>query len=214
MNLTYFAAEPIFSKELEDTHANVGNPVRLECRNKGKPTPKIEWFVDEDKIKEGNRFNFVHEEPDVYALCISKCVIEDEGEYMCKATNRRGTCTTVAELTVDGKMISCTSTFINILILIPRLINKSSTHYWLVRGELKYTTWEFRLFVLLSRFCVILFFSAQWTSDINNSSSLTFFRLCFGFLWSIVLCFVSHSFNLLCLNSWILVYCVQIGTAS
>lgn len=63
----------------------------------------MEWFVDGDKIVEGKRFQFVFQQPDVYALCISECAIEDEGEYTCKASNDIGSRDSMAELTVDGK---------------------------------------------------------------------------------------------------------------
>lgn len=82
------------------------SPVRLECRISAEPPPKVEWYVDGDKIIEGKRFQFVFEEPNVYALCISKCAIEDEGEYTCKASNTIGSRDSLAELTVDGKISS------------------------------------------------------------------------------------------------------------
>ena len=59
--------------------------------------------MDDDRIKQGNRFKFLFEGDDVVALNISRTRAEDEGQYTCKAKNDLGSAATSAELIVNGK---------------------------------------------------------------------------------------------------------------
>lgn len=70
----------------------------------GDPFPDIEWFVDDDKIKKGGRFDFLSN-GDLVTLKISETSAEDEGEYKCTAKNENGMATTSAELIVNGKSL-------------------------------------------------------------------------------------------------------------
>ena len=72
----------------------------------GDPFPDIEWFVDDDKIKKGGRFDFLSN-GDLVTLKISETSAEDEGEYKCTAKNENGMATTSAELIVNGKSLIC-----------------------------------------------------------------------------------------------------------
>lgn len=82
----------------------VGQPASLRCRVEGDPFPDIEWFVDDDKIKKGGRFDFLSN-GDLVTLKISETSAEDEGEYKCTAKNENGMATTSAELIVNGKSL-------------------------------------------------------------------------------------------------------------
>ena len=97
------AVKPEFIKELKDLEVNEGDPARLKCKLKAHPEPNIEWFVDEDKIRESRRIKFEFNGEDV-ALFITGTYPEDEGEYTCKATNEAGSELTRAELIVNGEL--------------------------------------------------------------------------------------------------------------
>ena len=46
---------PQFTKLLDDVEVFEGQPARLECRVKGKPTPRIEWLKDSSHVKPNKR---------------------------------------------------------------------------------------------------------------------------------------------------------------
>ena len=91
---------PEIVKALEKIEVVEGKPSKLECEITGKPTPTIEWFKDDEKVKEDRRVktDFVGQ---LCSLRITKTNAEDEAEYKCVATNEHGTASTSAELLVN-----------------------------------------------------------------------------------------------------------------
>lgn len=66
----------------------------------------IEWFVDDDKIKKGGRFDFFSN-GDFVILKIFEISVEDEGEYKCIVRNENGMVIISVEFIVNGKFFIC-----------------------------------------------------------------------------------------------------------
>lgn len=69
----------------------------------GSPTPKVEWFIDEDLIPSDDDY-YEMTYTDGHARLYMKTVdVHDEGEYLLVATNDYGSASTSCELTIKGK---------------------------------------------------------------------------------------------------------------
>ncbi len=97
----------------------LGSTAKLRCEVKGKPIPKIEWLrngeVDQINICFVNKQKFFvlqslaiesriqqTYDDDVATLVIKKVKLEDNGEYICRATNDEGSDTSSAQVTIKG----------------------------------------------------------------------------------------------------------------
>ncbi|VDK48693.1 unnamed protein product, partial [Anisakis simplex] len=80
---------PRFLKQLENVTTAIGNALQFKCIVSGMPMPEIRWFVDGDEIHTSRVYETVYEDG-VCILRINEVVLEDEGEYMCEATNPSG----------------------------------------------------------------------------------------------------------------------------
>lgn len=81
-----------------------GEHAHLECRVEpiNDPNLKIEWFVNGVKLKTGHRFRTTHDFGYV-ALDILYAYPEDNGTYMCKATNLVGEAVNTCTIRVGSK---------------------------------------------------------------------------------------------------------------
>lgn len=71
----------------------------------GSPTPKVEWFIDEDLIPSDDDYyemSFVGGRATLHMRTVD---VHDEGEYLLVATNNFGSASTSCELTIAGKII-------------------------------------------------------------------------------------------------------------
>lgn len=91
---------PEVIKPLEKVEVYEGKIARLECKISGKPTPTIEWFKDDEKVKEDKRVK-IDLIGQSCSLKITKTVADDEAEYKCVATNEHGSVSTSSELLVN-----------------------------------------------------------------------------------------------------------------
>lgn len=82
-----------------------GKDIKLTCKISGKPTPTIEWFRDDDKVKPDKRIKIDYDGTESILL-IKKTILDDEGLYKCVATNDNGTVSTSAELLVDEQKVN------------------------------------------------------------------------------------------------------------
>lgn len=83
---------PVFTAPLKNIEAVAeGSNAHFECRliPVGDPTLKVEWFRNEQPLEDSSRIQKVHDFGYV-ALDISHIRAEDEGIYMCRATNSLG----------------------------------------------------------------------------------------------------------------------------
>ncbi|XP_059614188.1 protein vein isoform X2 [Phlebotomus argentipes] len=74
----------------ENLPVRVGKKIRLVCRVKGQPPPKITWFKDGRSIKrDRNRYTFSHLKRRSI-LTIESAKKHDAGQYECRARNKLG----------------------------------------------------------------------------------------------------------------------------
>lgn len=96
---------PVFTQPLQNIDAiPEGQTAHFECRliPVGDPTLKVEWFRNEKPIETSSRITRVHDFGYV-SLDISHIREEDEGVYMCRATNILGEAVTTASMKVVTK---------------------------------------------------------------------------------------------------------------
>ncbi|XP_014248360.1 roundabout homolog 2-like isoform X2 [Cimex lectularius] len=89
--------KPFFSKEPSDVTVVADTSVELDCKVSGDPTPKIFWRRDDGKMPVG-RVRITDEKN----LRIERVQPEDEGVYICEASNIVGSITAKAALTVHS----------------------------------------------------------------------------------------------------------------
>ena len=94
--------EPELILKLRDKSVVEGSSVRLACRAMGTPEPSFQWFKDNQLISAGGRFD-ISQSVSGFTLVIKDCRVEDSGEYKCEATNKAGSVSTAAKVTVNGE---------------------------------------------------------------------------------------------------------------
>ncbi|XP_014250865.1 roundabout homolog 2-like isoform X2 [Cimex lectularius] len=89
--------KPFFSKEPSDVTVVADSSVELECKVGGDPVPKILWRRDDGKMPVG-RAKITDEKN----LRVDRVQPEDEGVYICEASNLVGSISAKAALTVHS----------------------------------------------------------------------------------------------------------------
>ncbi|XP_074856310.1 myopalladin isoform X2 [Carettochelys insculpta] len=102
-------AAPVFTKTLQDISASEGQLVVFECRVKGAPSPKVEWYREGTLIQDSPDFRILQKKPrsmaepeEICTLVIAEVFSEDSGSFTCTASNKYGTVSSIASLTVKG----------------------------------------------------------------------------------------------------------------
>ncbi|XP_061491148.1 myopalladin isoform X2 [Rhineura floridana] len=102
-------AAPVFTKMLQDISASEGQLVVFECRVKGAPSPKVEWYREGTLIEDSPDFRILQKKPrsmaepeEICTLVIAEIFSEDSGSFTCTASNKYGTVSSTARLTVKG----------------------------------------------------------------------------------------------------------------
>lgn len=90
---------------LEDTVATEKARVKMQVKFDGQPAPEARWFKNGKEVFEGRRL-WVEKQGDTTALCISEMRDDDEGEIKCTLSNKHGTVSQTAKLSMRGKIIS------------------------------------------------------------------------------------------------------------
>lgn len=96
---------PVFTAPLKNLdNVAEGTNAHLECRliPVGDPTMKVEWFRNEKPLEDSSRIQKTHDFGYV-ALDITYIRAEDEGIYMCRATNSLGEAVTTASIKICSK---------------------------------------------------------------------------------------------------------------
>lgn len=93
---------PKFTKTLEHFAITEGQPVKFTCVVSGTPRPKITWILDDQPITDSVTYKTEYLTDGTCTLEIEETFKEDEGEYICQATNPLGTVRTSADLTLQG----------------------------------------------------------------------------------------------------------------
>ncbi|XP_072279247.1 myopalladin isoform X2 [Pyxicephalus adspersus] len=102
-------AAPVFTKTLQDIMASEGQLVVFESRVKGSPSPKVEWYREGTLIEDSPDFRILQKKPrsmaepeEICTLVIAEVFSEDSGMFTCTASNKYGTTSSTAQLTVKG----------------------------------------------------------------------------------------------------------------
>ncbi|TRY65650.1 hypothetical protein DNTS_009880 [Danionella cerebrum] len=123
---------PVFTKRLQDVLALESQLVVLECRVKGIPSPKVDWYREGMLIEDSPDFRILQKKPrsmaeseEICTLVIAEVFPEDSGTFNCTASNRYGTVSSTAVLTVKGH----TNTSTNHENLNPLLLESSAPKF-------------------------------------------------------------------------------------
>ncbi|NWU94543.1 NEXN protein, partial [Upupa epops] len=92
---------PWFSKSLKNTSVVDGEPVRFTVKITGEPKPEVTWWFEGEVLQDSEDYQYI-ERGDTYCLYLPETFPEDEGEYMCKAVNNRGSSASTCILTVES----------------------------------------------------------------------------------------------------------------
>uniref|UniRef100_A0A8C1TZP0 Myopalladin n=1 Tax=Cyprinus carpio TaxID=7962 RepID=A0A8C1TZP0_CYPCA len=102
-------AAPVFTKNLQDILAVESQLVVLECRVKGIPSPKVDWYREGTLIEDSPDFRILQKKPrsmaeseEICTLVIAEVFPEDSGTFTCTASNKYGTISSTAALRVKG----------------------------------------------------------------------------------------------------------------
>ncbi|XP_042178559.1 myopalladin isoform X2 [Oncorhynchus tshawytscha] len=102
-------AAPVFTKSLQDLLASESELVVLECRVKGVPSPKVDWYREGTVIEDSPDFRILQKKPrsmdeseEICTLVIAEVFPEDSGKFTCTASNKYGTVSSIAALRVKG----------------------------------------------------------------------------------------------------------------
>ncbi|XP_034169508.2 palladin isoform X3 [Pangasianodon hypophthalmus] len=101
------SAPPTFTKLLQDVQACEGQLVVLECRVKGSPPLRVQWFRQGHEIQDSPDFRILQKKPrstaepeEICTLVIAEVFPEDGGLFCCSATNQYGSIRCSAQLTI------------------------------------------------------------------------------------------------------------------
>lgn len=93
--------------EVDEVRRTVGDELRLECSATGEPAPNVRWLDNRQMQDDTDPFAVSHTDgvaPQQRAVLTKyKVRQEDEGSYMCVASNEAGSDQRYVRLTVDPK---------------------------------------------------------------------------------------------------------------
>ncbi|KAM6217825.1 LOW QUALITY PROTEIN: nexilin [Rhynchocyon petersi] len=93
---------PWFKKSLKNTSVVDSEPVRFTVKVTGEPKPEITWWFEGEILQDGEDYQYI-ERGETYCLYLPETFPEDEGEYMCKAVNNKGSAASTCILTIESK---------------------------------------------------------------------------------------------------------------
>uniref|UniRef100_A0A3Q3DSD6 Myopalladin n=1 Tax=Hippocampus comes TaxID=109280 RepID=A0A3Q3DSD6_HIPCM len=94
-------AAPVFTKSLQDLVASEGQLIVLECRVKGVPSPRVDWYKEAKIIEDSPDFRILQKK-EICTLVIAEVFTEDSGMFTCTASNNYGKTSSTATLKVKG----------------------------------------------------------------------------------------------------------------
>ncbi|XP_012558576.2 leucine-rich repeats and immunoglobulin-like domains protein 3 isoform X1 [Hydra vulgaris] len=97
---------PKFTHPMESKEVRPGETVVLDCIVSGNPLPRLKWYKNESLLSQGlsSKIKVSNQ-----LLIIFSFDYEDEGFYECKASNKLGTASRTARLTVQKKTLLASS---------------------------------------------------------------------------------------------------------
>uniref|UniRef100_A0A1Y1MHB7 Ig-like domain-containing protein n=2 Tax=Photinus pyralis TaxID=7054 RepID=A0A1Y1MHB7_PHOPY len=91
--------KPVFTKELKNMTVGDGESLTLSCIVKGDPEPQVVWSKNNKVLSSSDIMDLKYKNG-IATLHINEVFPEDEGDYVCKATNSIGTIETQCHLTI------------------------------------------------------------------------------------------------------------------
>ncbi|XP_047681956.1 nexilin-like [Prionailurus viverrinus] len=91
---------PWFKRPLKNTSVVDSEPVRFSVKVTGEPKPEITWWFEGEILQDGEDYQYI-ERGETYCLYLPETFPEDEGEYMCKAVNNKGSAASTCILTIE-----------------------------------------------------------------------------------------------------------------
>ncbi|XP_048844477.1 nexilin isoform X2 [Brienomyrus brachyistius] len=91
---------PWFKKSLKNQSVVDGEPVRFTVKITGEPKPEVTWWLEGEVLQDCEDYQYI-ERGQTHCLYLPETFPEDEGEYMCKAVNSRGTAASTCILIVE-----------------------------------------------------------------------------------------------------------------
>ncbi|XP_077133309.1 nexilin isoform X8 [Ranitomeya variabilis] len=93
---------PWFKKPLKNMSVVDGEPVRFTVKITGQPKPEVTWWFEGEMLQDSEDYQYI-ERGETYCLYLPETFPEDEGEYMCKVVNSRGTAASSCILSIESK---------------------------------------------------------------------------------------------------------------
>lgn len=97
---------PRVLEPLKDVVLIEGSAAKLTCRISAFPDPFIRWSKDGKELRDGPKYRYVFEDPDVVALVVRDGELADLGQYSINVTNPFGQCSDSARILVEGTQAS------------------------------------------------------------------------------------------------------------
>lgn len=91
---------PWFKKPLKNQSVVDAEPVRFTVKITGEPKPEVTWWFEGELLPDSEDYQYI-ERGETFCLYLPETFPEDEGEYMCKAVNSRGTAASTCILTIE-----------------------------------------------------------------------------------------------------------------
>lgn len=96
-----YAHAPEFTTKLKSKSVPAENTVKLSCTVSGVPEPDIQWYKNGEKIYSSLNC-CMRNNSGLVSLEIAVAAHENEGQYVCEASNSEGTVSCSAQITVEG----------------------------------------------------------------------------------------------------------------
>lgn len=100
-------SEPVFETEQEAAPVKVGegDVVSLNAVVKGKPEPTVDWYKDDEKLRETSRLKMDAKDGE-HSLIILEAKPEDSGIYKCEAKSKGGKAEKTFDVDIKGALFN------------------------------------------------------------------------------------------------------------
>ena len=97
---------PSFEDKPEDTAIEIleQGDIKLEATIVGRPKPNVEWFKNEQPLKENEHYK-IEQNDDTYKLIIVGVSKDDSASYKCIATNTGGIAERTYHVDIEGGLL-------------------------------------------------------------------------------------------------------------
>lgn len=93
---------PVFRQKIQNLEVNVGSPAKFECEIQEAPGVTFKWFKSGSELRHTDKCRIISLHH-TSSLEIFSPSVADSGEFTCKASNRHGSDSCSAKLSVTGK---------------------------------------------------------------------------------------------------------------